>query len=231
MLHLRSRVCSSSRALLVLAVVVCPGAFASAQGSGELVVATRLADSGEVSGYYRLGRAYELGREVDKDLFEAARQYQVAAEQGHVEAQFSLALLLAGAVPNSPRSPQKSFEWFSAAAQQGHTRAAYFLALSYESGTGVEANSEQAFEWYRRSAKDGNGEAMNALARMYAAGAGIRLNLANAYAWNEVAGVRGYVLAPRYRAQLEAKMNEEELVRGKKLVRRLMKKYGRPPGG
>jgi len=194
-------------------------------------MATRLADSDEVAGYYRRGRVYELGREVDKDLFEAARQYQLAAEQGHVEAQFSLGLLLAGAVPDSPRSPRKSFEWFSEAAQQGHTRAAYFLALSYQTGTGVEANSEMAFEWYRRSAKDGNGEAMNALARMYAAGAGIRLNLANAYAWNEVAGVRDYVLAARYRAELEAKMNEEELVRGKKLVHSLMKKYGRPPGG
>jgi TPR repeat protein len=132
-------------------------------------------------------------------------------------------------VPNSPRSPQKSFAWFGEAARGGHARAAYFLTLSYQNGAGTDPSGEKAFQWYRRSAIGGGGEAMNALARMYAEGDGVRLNLSNAYAWNEVAGARGYDLAPQYRAQLEEKMSQEELAIGEKLTRRLMKKYAGGP--
>ena len=221
---------SSIRALAALVAAVSVCGIASAELDGEFARATQPQDDDQIAGYYQLGLAYEFGRKVEKDLFEAARQYQLAAEQGHVEAQFSLALLLAGAVSNSPRSPQKSFAWFGEAARGGHARAAYFLALGYQTGAGTDSSSEKAFQWYRRSALGGNGEAMNALARMYAEGDGIRLNLSNAYAWNEVAGVRGYDLAQQYRDQLEAKMSREELALGKKLMRRLMKKYAGGPG-
>jgi TPR repeat protein len=215
--------------LFIIATVVSAGGFALADATGELKQAGQLAKAGRVEGYYRLGRAYEFGREVDKDLFEAARQYQLAAEQDHVEAQFSLALILAGAVPNSPRSPQESFKWFSKAAHQGHARSTYFLALSYQTGAGVEASSEKAFQWYRRAAKAGSGEAMHAMARMYTTGVGIRSNLANAYAWNEVAGASGYEPASQYRTTLEGMMNTADVSRGKRLVGGLMKKYARPP--
>lgn len=219
--HLRALAC----ALLI---------YSAVPASGEVrapPAAERFEEDADAAGYYRRGRAYELGQNVDKDLFEAARQYQLAAQRGHLEAQFSLALLLVGAVPDSPRNPRKSFEWFSQAAQRGHGRAAFFLALSYQTGAGTETSSEKAFEWYRRSATHGSGEAMNALARMYAAGDGILLNLPNAYAWNEVAYVRGYELATQYRASLEDRMSREDLVRGKKLMRGLMKKYGGGSGG
>ncbi|MFT5444299.1 MAG: TPR repeat protein [Myxococcota bacterium] len=212
----------------MLAVLAASSAVYAQEG-GELAAAKRLVAQGQVAGYYRLGRVYELGREVEKDLFEAARQYQVAAEMDHHEAQFSLGLLLTGAVKDAPRSPRKSFEWFSKAADGGHMRAGYFLAMSFESGVGTEPNSERAFEWYRRAATSGDAEAMEALARMYEEGAGIRQNLANAYAWNHVAGVRGFDGAEERATQLEAQMDREEIQRGKKLSRSLVKKYGRVP--
>lgn len=215
-------------AITAIAVLAASSA-AYAQGGGELAAAKRLVAQGQAAGYYRLGRVFELGREVEKDLFEAARQYQIAAEMDYIEAQFALGLLLTGAVTDAPRSPRKSFEWFSKAADGGHSRAGYFLAMSFETGVGTEPNSERAFEWYRRTATSGDAEAMAALARMYAEGAGIRRNLANAYAWNHVAGVRGFGGALQRATQLEAQMDREEVKRGKKLSRSLMKKYGRVP--
>ncbi len=203
--------------------------LSSARGDGELAAATQLAKDGRAEGYYRLGRVHELGQEVDKDLFEAARQYQLAAERGHVEAQFALGLLLTGAVPDSPHSARESFDWFEKAAQQGHAKAAHFLAMRYETGAGTEQNSERAFEWYRRASIGGNSESMSALARMYATGAGIRMNLANAHAWNRVAGARGFEGAQQYAAELEARMSEEDIARAGRLVGGLMKKYGGPP--
>ena len=226
------RICRSFRpscALLFLALVLDAGGARSVEIGGDLAPSKVGVGISQISGYYRLGRDYELGREVEKDLYEAARQYELAAKQGHAEAQYALALILVGAVPESPRSPQKSFRWFGEAARKGHVRAAYFLGLSYQNGAGAEVDGEKAFEWFRRAAMGGDGEAMNALARMYATGAGIRQNLANAYAWNEVAGARGYDLAQQFKAKLVAGMSEEEVARGKKLVHSLMKKYGGSP--
>lgn len=230
MLGVRFRTRAIAVAVSLLAVGFCWTSRALAQGVGEFMSTSGLATADQTQEYYRLGRVYELGREVEKDLFEAARQYQLAAERGHVEAQFSLGLVLTGAVPNSPRSARKSFHWFKKAAQQGHPMAAYFLAMSYETGAGTEPNGEQAFEWYRRAALGGSSLAMNALAHMYATGAGIRMNLANAYAWNQVAGARGFEAAERYAAKLEARMSEDDLARARKLVRSLMKKYAGSPG-
>jgi hypothetical protein len=216
--------------ILLSALAFAPSSQARARESDEFAEATKLASQGQASGFYRLGHLYELGREVERDLYEAARQYQHAAQLGHAEAQFALGLVLTGALPDSPRSARKSFNWFSKAAQQGHPRAAYFLAMSYETGAGTEPNAERAFEWYRRAAKSGNSRAMNALAQMYATGAGIRTNLANAHAWNQVAGARGFEGAERYAADLEARMSEQDLALARKLVGGLMKKYaGAPP--
>jgi TPR repeat protein len=232
MLRSRSSTRTIAAAIFVSALAFAFPTQARPQESQELAEATQLANAGQATGYYRLGRLYELGREVEKDLYEAARQYQLAAELGHAESQFALGLVLTGALPDSPRSARKSFNWFDKAAQQGHPMAAYFLAMSYETGVGTEPDGEQAFAWYRRAAMSGSSQAMNAVAHMYATGVGIRLNLANAHAWNQVAGARGFEGAARYAAKLEARMSEEDLALARKLVRGLMKKYGgAPPAG
>jgi TPR repeat protein len=226
----------SRRYSIIVVTLVTAFAFASAnqsqaraQDSEEFAEASKLADAGQVAGYYRLGRHYELGRGVEKDLHEAARQYQLAAELGHPEAQYALGLVLTGGLPDSPGSARKSFSWFNKAAQQGHPMAAYFLAMSYETGAGTEPDGKQAFEWYRRAASSGNSQAMSALAKMYATGTAIRLNLANAYAWNQLAGARGFEAAEHFAEQLEARMSTDEIERARTLAGSLMKKYAAPP--
>ena len=196
-----------------------------AGGAEEFAVATRLAESGQPEGFYRLGRVYELGREVDKDLFEAARQYTVAAEQGHAEAQFSLALILTSVVPDAPENERKSFNWFNSAARQNHPMAAYFLAMSYESGIGTAQSSNLAFTWYQRAANAGIPEAMNALAHMYATGSGTPIDLPNAYAWNEAAAANDYAPAKTYRAHLESQLTPEALTHAMNLASPLLDKF------
>lgn len=232
MLRVPSRPRAIAAAIFVSGLAFAVATPVRAQENDELGEAARLASGGRMDEYYQLGRRHELGREVEKDLFEAARQYQLAAELGHVEAQFALGLVLTGALPDSPRSARKSFNWFDKAAQQGHPTAAYFLAMSYETGAGTAPNGERAFEWYRRAALSGNSRAMNALAHMYATGAGIRQNLVNAHAWNRVAGASGFDAAARYEADLEVRMSAEQLSLARKIVGGLMKKYGpAPPAG
>jgi TPR repeat protein len=232
----RARVAAAKRPAWIRlpAFVVIALAFAMVAGgardtrAGEFERATRAAETGSASGFYRLGRLYETGREVERDLFEALRLYEEAAERGHVEAQFSAALLMLGAVPESPRSPQRAFQWLTRAADNGHSMAAYFIAMSYEAGEGVAANSEKAFEWYRRAAQDGNGGAMNGLARMYASGAGVRMDLARAFAWNQASGTRGHEGWQVLDSELAAKMNDQEHRNGERFAKSLIAKYGDP---
>lgn len=212
---------------VALAISVQP---ARAQDGDELAIATRLAEAGHAAGYYRLGRVYELGTDVAKDMFEAARNYRVAAEKGHVDAQYALGLILSGAVPQSPHDAHESFTWFQKAANQDHPMASYFLAMCFESGNGTAPNPALAFEWYRRAAQGGNAAAMNALSRMYATGAGIRVNLPNAYAWNEVAAASGFEAAIDDRERLAKRLDAKELARAEKLARALSTKYVGPPG-
>lgn len=209
--------------LLVLALSFGPTLEARA---GEFEDAHVLAEAGDAVGYYRLGRLYETGSEVEKDLFEAARMYEQAANRGHVEAQFSAALLLMGAVPSAPREPERVFRWLSKAANNEHSTAAFFMAMSYEAGEGVEANPEKAFEWYRRAAQTGSGGAMNGLARMYASGAGVRVDLARAYAWNQTSGTRGHRGWRAFAAEISARMNEQERATGEEFAKSLIAKYG-----
>ncbi|MCP4035379.1 MAG: sel1 repeat family protein [bacterium] len=218
------RVCA-----VVLAVVFVASFSTRGHASEELASAVRLANAGDLEGMYSLGRLYELGREVDRDLLEAARQYRRAAERGHAEAQFALGLLLVGALPDAPRDEGKSFVWFQEAAQQGHPTAAYFLGMSYESGVGTRASSERAFDWYRRAASFGSAGATNAIARMYASGVGLQRNLPNAHAWNQVAVARGFEGAEDYASELEAKMSEKEIARAQRLAEGLLRKYGAAP--
>jgi len=124
--------------------------------AGEFEDAHVLAEAGDAVGYYRLGRLYETGSEVEKDLFEAARMYEQAANRGHVEAQFSAALLLMGAVPSAPREPERVFRWLSKAANNEHSTAMNGLARMYASGAGVRVDLARAYAWNQTSGTRGH---------------------------------------------------------------------------
>ncbi len=209
----------------VLVSIACLLSLSSYAAADELAAAKVRAEVGDAEGHYRLGLVYERGRDTERDLAQAARRYQRAAEMGHVESQFALGLLFVGAVPGAREDRQRSFEWFTSAAKQGHAKAAYFLAMSHESGVGTEANAELAFDWYRRAAGRGERAALHAIARMYATGAGIQANLPNAHAWNQVAIVRGLDDARGYEAELEARMSQDEIERARTLAKGLLRKY------
>ena len=223
-----SRVFSARLLLLAIGSIAMVASASSRSLADELDLASALAEAGDPAGFYRLGRLYETGREVEKDHFEALRYYEEAANRGHLEAQFSAALIMLGALPGSPHSPNRAFHWFSQAAAKGHSMAAYFMAMSYRAGEGVSPDDQKAFEWYRRSAQHGNGRAMHGLAQMYASGEGVQLDLARAFAWNRVSATRGYEDWKDFDAELLAKMNEADIENGDRFAKSLIAKYGDP---
>lgn len=59
-----------------------------------------------------------------------------AAAQGHGDAQYSLAMMLASG-RCVPKNPAQAARWVRLSANQGHTQAQYQLALAYVKGKSI----------------------------------------------------------------------------------------------
>jgi TPR repeat protein len=101
---------------------------------------------------YHLGLACENGNSaVTKDLAEAIRWYQVAADAGLTAAQHKLGICHAH--PDNPhRDLQVAAMWFHKAADGGARASMEHLARIYALGEGVDPNLEKAAYWKDRAA-------------------------------------------------------------------------------
>jgi TPR repeat protein len=113
------------------------------------------ADGGDASGMYYLGRLYEDGHGVAKDVPAAFELYSKAAELG-----LSLAQNALGAMHEVGSGTERNLElartWYERAAKAGLARAQRNLGRLYDEGFGVEKNQAVANEWYRRAADQGD---------------------------------------------------------------------------
>ncbi|MDX1810597.1 MAG: hypothetical protein R3240_01500 [Gammaproteobacteria bacterium] len=120
---------------------------------------------------YLLGRMYEQGDGVSKDLEEAKRLFKIAAEQGHEEAQQRLDIFDARGADQSV-----VVEWYLPAAHDGDTEAQYNLGFMYETGWGVPVNEKEAVKWYREAAEMQHDVAQLRLGMMTILGVGTTAN-------------------------------------------------------
>jgi TPR repeat protein len=99
---------------------------------------------------WRLGRLFETGDGVARNLHRAAELYEAASRAGLAAAQNSLANLYLGGV-GVPVDYAKALELYRAAAEQGFSEAELNLAGMYFQGLGVGRDYERAYEWARRA--------------------------------------------------------------------------------
>jgi TPR repeat protein len=105
---------------------------------------------------------YRQGHGAEQDYAEAAVWYRKAADQGNVDAQFSLG----GAYYAGNGVPQDYAEallWFRKAAQQGDVKAQCYLAYMYWEGQGVPRDCVQAHMWSNLTASVSTGDAQKTL--------------------------------------------------------------------
>jgi TPR repeat protein len=110
------------------------------------------AEQGNEYAAYNLGQAYENGNSaVSRDLAEAIRWYQVAADAGVIAGQHNLAACHA-----HPDNPDRDLEvaamWFHKAAEGGAKTSMECLARIYALGEGVNVDLEKAAYWSNRAA-------------------------------------------------------------------------------
>ncbi len=113
-----------------------------------------LATEGNVKAMYDVGKLYERGRGVNKDISKAAEWFQKAAIEGNTSAQARLGILYFEG-RGVKQNYNKALKLLNSAAQANVPSALYQLANMYELGTGVKQNLKKSIFWYQKADKYG----------------------------------------------------------------------------
>jgi len=118
----------------------------------------------------------------------------LAAEKGHIEAQYNLALVYAD--PSNPSQDYlQAFYWHLQAAHQGHMRACYNVGMCFHKGLGFPKDQTAALYWYTLAAERGYSRAQCNLALIYLDGGIKYLNYDQGIRWLLIAAKNGYAPA------------------------------------
>ena len=131
-----------------------------------------------------IGQADKAGssNRSQSDL-EKFNEIKIAAENGDVKAQMSLAVMYSNGL-FTPRNQTESAKWIRKAADQGCSRAQRVLAEAYEKGVGgVTQDEAEAVKWTRRAAEQGDPVAQAQLGKRYFEGRGVQKSNEEALKW------------------------------------------------
>lgn len=108
------------------------------------------AEAGHPFSCFNLGRCYELGNGVEKDLEKAYEWYRKAAVGGDVNAWLALAKMFDKG-DYVDKDPKEAAMWLSRAADKGHPIAKIGMGQKYSRGDGVEKDPEKALEYFKEA--------------------------------------------------------------------------------
>ncbi len=115
------------------------------------------AEKGHKKAQYRLGRCYEKGRGVNKDVTAAFQWYTKSAAQDYAKGLYALGNCYKEGF-GTAKDHKKAFECFTKAAQHDNADAQYQLGKCYMKGKGVAADAKKAASWFKKAVsneKDG----------------------------------------------------------------------------
>ena len=92
------------------------------------------------------------------------------------------------------------------------------LGEMYDRTDRASRDAGEAFKWYRRAARNGSRQAQHRLGSLYARGDGVAQDYAKAYAWCKVAAFQNSRRARRKLKLIEARMELDQLRRGRWLA-------------
>lgn len=154
-------------------------------GSPDQSVSPR-ADS-EIAGE-SFRKAIALSREGR--MVDAVQWYRMAAERGHVEAQFLLGLMYRTGRGVSQDLAAAAY-WYQQAALAGNAWAQFSLGTMHIRGEGVPRNTHEGIRLYRLAAEQGHREAQYNLGALYYNGDGVARDYVEAEKWFSKAAANG----------------------------------------
>lgn len=159
------------------------------------------AQGGFAPAQFSLAQCWLQGIGVEQNQQEAINWLDRAAQQGHVESIFTLAINLATDHPQhlpllevaaqaghtkamlcigmywqNHQQADQAIAWFNQAKENNDLRADFLLGMAYLNGQGVAEDSKQAAEFFKVASENGDGDAHFALYEAYRDGVGVRRN-------------------------------------------------------
>ena len=186
------------------------------------------ADKGDPDFQYLRGRMYSSGEGVTMNSEEAAMWFLKAAEQGHVEAQYKLAMKYTSDFNMTREDKMKtSAKWMRKAAERGHPLAQGMLGIMYLHGEGVPKDGNEAVKWLTKAAEQELVSAQGMLGEIYEYGRGVPKDNVIAYMWYIIASTNGYGagMFEKPWAQLEKSLIEKDMAEAQKLANMWLKKH------
>ncbi|MDR2708524.1 MAG: sel1 repeat family protein [Elusimicrobiota bacterium] len=118
-----------------------------------------LASKGNAQAEYKLGAMLAMGQGINKNMVEAIKWWQLAAEHGNQIAQYNLGVLYSKG-EGVALDTQAALKWFEQSAQQGFASAQYALGVIYMDGVGVVKNEQVGLQWMQKAAAQGDQQAI-----------------------------------------------------------------------
>ena len=136
-------------------------AWQRADYSGAVAIWRPLAEKGDADAEFNLGQAYRLGKGVQTNLAASKTWFERAANQGHVDAETTLGLLL---FQNGNQA--EGLSWLKKAADQGEPRALLVYGTALVNGDSVTQDPILGYAFVSRAAAQGLEPAKQTLAQL-----------------------------------------------------------------
>ena len=147
------------------------------------------AESGQIGAQLKIGREYETGTLVDRDIDIALNWYQLAARQGSAEGAYRAAKLMID--HNRKDSDEKITTLLEQAANQGYAPAQLALADFLSTLSNTDTLEQQIYNLYKAAAEQQVIEAQVKVARLLTEGRGTPRDLEAAVVWYRRAAEQG----------------------------------------
>lgn len=134
------------------------------------------AEAGDAEAQNNLGKMYNEGSGVNKDINQARDWFKKSAEQGNVNGEVSLGKWYLAKDKKDNGDYNEILKWFRKAAEQGCAEAQIQLGTMSHDGVGTGRDIAAAIKWYRKAADQGNTDALERLGHMYDDGDGVPAN-------------------------------------------------------
>lgn len=136
-------------------------AWQRADYAGAVGIWRPLAEKGDADAQFNLGQAYRLGRGVPTNIAAAKTWFERAANQGHLDAETTLGLLL---FQNSEQA--EGLKWLKKASDKGEPRAMLVYGTALVNGDGITQDPVLGYAFVSRSAAQGLGPAKETLEQL-----------------------------------------------------------------
>lgn len=141
---------------------------------------------GNPKGSHDIGVMYEDGIGFDKNIDEALKWFEKAANKGYIDGMLKMRYYA-----YIKGDYKQCHFWGLKAAEAGDTQSMIDVASHYFTGQGVEKNDEKGYRWILTSANLGKKEAQYILSMLYRDGLGTEVNLSRASFYAKKAYAQG----------------------------------------